>query len=135
MLRQREQLQLLRQQTMPREEVLVVELLFQIRFHQELLLESSELSAFMVVHQGLSWSPDGVMFLMRFCLRGSPSRSHSSSPSQQSRVKRMSRPRRPSRHPSRSYAALVVPMFQSHRGRRHSGGDHVHCLDHRVRLQ
>ena len=80
----REQLQLLRQQTMPREEVLAVELLFQIRFHQELLLESSKLSAFIVVHQGLSRSSDGVMFLMRFCLRGS----HNSRHHQQSRLSR-----------------------------------------------
>ena len=54
MLRQQEQLRLLRLQTMPREEVLAVELLLQIRFHQERWKESSVLSAFMVVHLGLS---------------------------------------------------------------------------------
>jgi len=55
---------------MPREEVLAVELLLHIHFHQELWREMSVLSTFMVVHLGLSWLLDGVMLLMRFCLRG-----------------------------------------------------------------
>ena len=42
---------------------------------------------------------------------------------------------RQSRHLSHSFAALVVPVLQSHRGQIHSGGVPVHRLDHRVRLQ
>ena len=84
----------------------------------------------MVVQLGQPWLEDGVLLLMRVSLRGS----HSSSHSQQSRLRRESRPRRQSRHLSHNFAALVVPVLQSHRGQRHSGGVHVRLLDHRVCL-
>ena len=115
MQRQREQLQLMRLQTVPRDEVLAVELLLQIRFHQERWRESSVLSAFMVIHLGPSWLQDGIILLMRFSLRGS----HSSRHRQQSRLRRVrrdSRQRRQSRHLIHSFAALVVPELQSRRG-------------------
>ena len=65
---------------MPREVVLAVELSLQMRsFHRKQGLESSELSAFMVVHLGLSRLQEGVMLLMRVSHMGSHS---SSSPSQ-----------------------------------------------------
>ena len=61
---------------MPREEVPAVELSLQIsRFHRKQGLESSKLSAFMVVHLGLSRLQEGVMLLMRVSHMGS----HSSS--------------------------------------------------------
>ena len=68
------------------------------------------MSAFLVVHLGLSLLQDIIILLMRVSLRGL----HSSSPRQQSRLRRVSRPRRPrrqSRHHSPSYAALVIPVF------------------------
>ena len=71
------------------------------------------MSAFLVVHLGLSLLKEGIILLMRVSLKGR----HSSSPSQQSRLRKVSRPRRPrrqNRHHSPSYAALVVPVFQSH---------------------
>ena len=70
----------------------------------------SRLSTVMVVQLGLSWLEDGVLLLMRVSLRGS----HSSSHSQQSRLRRESRLRRQSQHLSHSYATLVVPVLQSH---------------------
>ena len=68
---------------------------------------------------------------------------HSSSPHQQSlsqlrrlrRVSRSRRQRRQSRHHNPSFAALVVPVLQFHRGQLHSIGVHAHRLDHRVHLQ
>ena len=87
-------------------------LLLQISFHQQQELHFSRLSAAMVVQLGLSWLEDGVLLLMRVSLRGS----HNCSHSQQSRLRRESRHRRQSRHLSHSYAALVVPVLQSHRG-------------------
>ena len=66
----------------------------------------SRLSAVMVVQLGLSWLEDDMWLLMRVCLRGS----HSSSHSQQISLRRESRLRRQSRHLSHSYAALVIPM-------------------------
>ena len=54
MQRQPEQPQLQRPQSMPREEVLVVESRSQITFHQERGVDLSVLSVFMVVHLGLS---------------------------------------------------------------------------------
>ena len=69
--------------------------------------------------------------MMRVSLRGS----HSSSHSQQSRLRRESTLRRQSRHLSHSYAALVVLVPQSHREQILSGGVLVHHLDHRVHLQ
>ena len=67
----------------------------------------SRLSAVMVVQLGLSWLEDDVSLLMRVSLRGSLSSSHS----QQSRLRRESRPRRLSRHLSHTFAALVVPVL------------------------
>ena len=53
-------------------------------------LHLSRLSTVMVVQLGLSWLEDGVLLLMRVSLR----ESHSSSHSQQSRLRRESRLRR-----------------------------------------
>ena len=92
---------------MPREEVLAVVLLLQISFHQQQEMHLSRLSAVMVVQLGPSWLEDGVWLLIRVSLRGS----HSSSHSQQSRLRRESRPRRQSRQLSHCYAALVVPVL------------------------
>ena len=65
-------------------------LLLQISFLHLRGLHLSRLSAVMVVQLGLSGLEDGVWLLMRVSLRGS----HSSSHSQQSRLRRESRPRR-----------------------------------------
>ena len=54
MQRQPEQPQLQRPQSVPREEVLVVELLLLTSFHQEHRLDFDALRVFMVVHLGLS---------------------------------------------------------------------------------
>ena len=82
-------------------------LLLEICFHQLRGLLSKRLSVVMVVQLGQPWLEDGVSLLMRVSLRGS----HSSSHSQQSRLRRESRPRRQSRHLNHSYATLVVPVL------------------------
>ena len=78
-----------------------------ISFHQHRGLHLSRLSAVMVVQLGLSCLRDGELSWRRVSLRGS----HSSSHSQQIRLRRESRPRRQSRHLSHSYAALVIPVL------------------------
>ena len=74
---QREQPQLLRPQSVPREEVLVVVLLLQISsFHQRQEKHLRRLSAIMVVQLGLSWLQDDILLMMRVSLRGSHSSRH-----------------------------------------------------------
>ena len=82
---------------------------------------------------------EGSILLVRVSLKGL----HSSSPHQQSlsqlrRLRRASRPRRQrrqSRHHNPSFAALVEPMLQYHRGQLLSAEVHAHRPDHRVHLQ
>ena len=104
-----------------REVVPTVELSLQIsRFHQQSELRLRRLSVVTVVQLGLPHLQDDGLPLRK---ARQQSRSQFSRLRRASRHSRPRRPRRQSRHPS--FATLDGPVYQSRRGRRHSGGDHV----------